>query len=114
MRILLENDVFLLKIEKRDTKMTDTGESEPKRPRLSDEEFKLLKEKLKARKLAWKNLPDCKLIDLGLEASLIIPKEERIPILIGDVQSLILRAVIGDGSCYQPFRYNNYSKTFFP
>lgn len=91
--------------------MTDTDESEPKRPRLSDEEYKLMKERLKAKKLAWKNLPDCKLCDLGLEASLNILKDERIPILIEDVQSLVLRSVLGDGSLYQPFRYKHYSKT---
>ncbi|XP_046651344.1 RNA exonuclease 1-like [Daphnia pulicaria] len=67
-----------------------------KKPRLDEEDFQALKDKLKARKKIFKNFPLFKIIESGTSASVSTPKDSRIPISVKDVQDLILLSVSGE------------------
>jgi len=83
----------------------ENGESASKKPRLSDEEYQVLRKKLKDRKRALMHIPTFRLVEIGLNASLNVPKESRIPVLPADVQSLLAYSIVGDTVSYQPFKW---------
>ncbi|XP_057372775.1 uncharacterized protein LOC130693613 [Daphnia carinata] len=74
----------------------DQGAPPEKRARLSEEEFKALKARLKARKQVLQTYPRFKLLMAGVPASLASPKDSRAPLSIKDVQDLILCSVTGE------------------
>jgi len=81
----------------------ENGEPSGKRQKLSDEEYQVLRKRLKEKKKTMAQLPLFRLVEIGLCASLKL--KERSPILPSDVQSLLAYAIVGDCSTYQPFRW---------
>ncbi|XP_057372770.1 uncharacterized protein LOC130693610 [Daphnia carinata] len=88
-----------------------------KQPRLSDEEYHTLRIKLREKKRQIQCGPRFRLIQLGLTASLNLPKASRTPVLVTDVQSLFLYTVVGDTYNYDSYkwcdlaRWNNLTQT---
>ncbi|XP_033211779.1 uncharacterized protein LOC117169484 isoform X2 [Belonocnema kinseyi] len=78
-----------------------------KKPRLSGEEYALLKEELRERRQRLKCIPRLRLKEVGENASLKSDgnNKDRIPIFLSDVQHLLLYSLIGNRSPYLPFRW---------
>ncbi|KZS03739.1 putative RNA exonuclease NEF-sp [Daphnia magna] len=88
-----------------------------KQPKLSDEEYHTLRIKLREKKRQIQCGPTFRLIQLGLTASLNLPKPSRVPVLVADVQSLFLYTIVGDTYNYDSYkwcdlaRWNNLTQT---
>ncbi|CAG7786538.1 unnamed protein product [Allacma fusca] len=78
--------------------------------RLSDEDFKKLKQQLSARKKILMQQPRLKLQYAGLTASLNANHDERVPILMSDVQHLLVYALCGNSFTCPPHRWCHLEK----
>lgn len=83
-----------------------------KKPRLSGEEYAILKEELRERRQRLKAIPRLRLKGVGEHASLNIDSinKDRIPIFLSDVQHLLLYSLVGNRSPYLPTRWCHVDK----
>lgn len=80
-----------------------------KKPRLSGEDFKKLKEKLREKKKLLKNIPRIVLNDVGKKA-LLSNKNSNKPISISDIQQLILYSLLGHHSPFNEMKWCKLEK----
>lgn len=83
-----------------------------KKPRLSGDEYLMLKQELRDRKKRLKTIPRFRLKAVGESASISInaKSENRIPIFLSDVQHLLLYSLHGHHSPYMPTRWCHLEK----
>uniref|UniRef100_A0ABD2W8P8 Exonuclease domain-containing protein n=1 Tax=Trichogramma kaykai TaxID=54128 RepID=A0ABD2W8P8_9HYME len=69
------------------------GAPATKKPKLEGKAFLELKERLKQQKKVKKNIPRLRLLPAGVNASLSIDNEDRTPIILSDIQNLLMYSV---------------------
>lgn len=80
------------------------------KPKLSGVEFAELKQRLRERKKLLIRCPLLCLREFGLNASLDIPIDDRIPLFVSDIQHLILMSQLGFKSPYSASRWCTIEK----
>lgn len=80
------------------------------KPLLSGDEYAKLKQTLKERRTKLRQLPSIRLKDVGSQASISMPVDDRTPIFLSDIQHLILFTALGNHSPYFPQRWCTMEK----
>ncbi|XP_014215920.1 RNA exonuclease 5 isoform X1 [Copidosoma floridanum] len=81
-----------------------------KKPRLSGNSLKALKEKLRRQKKNFLKIPRFRLLGVGECANISVNVQDRIPIFLKDIQHLLLYCVMGNKSPYLPDRWCKLEK----
>lgn len=85
------------------TKMTEVNETENKF--ISDDQYKELRKDLASRLNALKNVPQFRLKFFGEQASLLRDPQKRVPLILDDIQYLLMSALLGSNSPFKPDRW---------
>lgn len=72
---------------------------------LSNEEYEKVKQQLREKRSRFKGIPNFWLKDVGLQASVSISPDDRIPLFLSDIQHLILFTLLGNSTPYYPQRW---------
>ena len=59
-------------------------------------------------------MPHFRLVEMGMRASLNVPKESRMPVLVNDVQGLLIYSIVGDKGSYLPYRLMQHEMICYP
>ena len=70
--------------------------------KLEGEELQALRKRLRDRKKLLKSRPNFRLKAKGFQAALDVPEEDRVPLLMSDLQHLILYALLGTKAPISP------------
>ncbi|CAO1386793.1 unnamed protein product [Diamesa hyperborea] len=72
---------------------------------LTDEQYNELKKELALKKNLLKNVPKMRLKFFGEKASLLTPSSKRTPLMLDDLQHLLMSALLGNSSPFKPDRW---------
>ncbi|XP_037940172.1 small RNA degrading nuclease 5 isoform X2 [Teleopsis dalmanni] len=99
-----------LENEKKEDTSDETSTNSDNRIQLTNEQCKEIKEHLRERHRQLESYPTLRLREYGQRAMLDVPREQRIPIFLTDVQHLLMSAVTGNKSPCTPERWCTINK----
>lgn len=86
-------------------------EPESKRARLEDADYRALKSEVNQRRDRMRNVPKIRLKEVGEEALMITKPEERVPLLLDDIQALLMHTLLRTDSPTNPSRWASVEKS---
>jgi len=105
-----ENDQDSLKENLQNEPSEKVKENSPKKEELHGESLDELRKMLRERKKKLKSIPNFNLKTKGHDASLEIPEDMRTSLLMRDLQSLLLYALMGTQAPVEPSRWCKFEQ----
>lgn len=86
-------------------------EPEPKKVKLEDVDYRVLKAEVNQRRDRMRNIPKLRLKEVGEEALMKTKPEERVPLLLDDIQALLMYTLLRTDSPTNPSRWAAVEKS---
>lgn len=86
-------------------------EPEPKKVKLEDADYRVLKAEVNQRRDRMRNVPKLRLKEVGEEALMRTKPEERVPLLLDDIQALLMYTLLRTDSPVNPSRWAALEKS---
>lgn len=105
----------MMEINAAEKEKTESDEPEKKKikvdsSKLSNDQYKELKKELSRKRNELKNVPNLRLKPIGQKAMLSVMFDERQPLLLDDVQNLLMVSLLKSNSPFTPWRWCHLEK----